>query len=144
MRHLKQGRKLGKTSAHRNAMLRNLAISLIEHGCIKTTLPKAKELRRFVEPIVTYAKKDGPSRRRHVVSKLHNKIILKEVFEGVAVRALERPGGYTRIIKAGHRAGDKAPMAYIELVDKAEKKREKPESSGAVAKSDKINKEKKK
>ena len=129
MRHLKQGRKLGRNAAHRTATLRNLAISLIGHGRIQTTLPKAKELRRFVEPLITFAKQDSPTRRRFVAARLNNKVVLGKLFNEVAVRSRERPGGYTRILKTGFRAGDRAPMAYIEFVDKPAPKKETADSN---------------
>ena len=130
MRHLKQGRKFGRTSAHRKAMLRNMAISLLEHDVIKVTLPRAKELRRFIEPIITLGKQDGVGRRRRAFSLLGNKAAVGMLFGDKAPRAAQRPGGYTRIIRSGYRPGDNAHMAYIELVDKpqetpAEKKEKK-------------------
>ena len=118
MRHKKSGRKLNRNSAHRKALFKNLAIALIEQDIIKTTLPKAKELRRFVEPLITMGKEDTVANRRHVFSKLRSEAAVAKLFTEVSVNASERKGGYTRIIKAGFRAGDKADMAFIELVDR--------------------------
>ena len=118
MRHRKSGRKLNRNSAHRKALFKNLAIALIEQDIIKTTLPKAKELRRFIEPLVTMGKEDTVANRRHVFSKLRSEAAVAKLFTEVSVNATERKGGYTRIIKAGFRAGDKADMAFIELVDR--------------------------
>ena len=118
MRHRKSGRKLNRNSAHRKALFKNLAIALIEQDIIKTTLPKAKELRRFIEPLVTMGKEDTVANRRHVFSKLRSEAAVAKLFTEVSVNASERKGGYTRIIKAGFRAGDKADMAFIELVDR--------------------------
>ena len=118
MRHRKSGRKLNRNSAHRRALFKNLAIALIEQDIIKTTLPKAKELRRFIEPLITMGKEDTVANRRHVFSKLRSESAVAKLFTEVSVNASERKGGYTRIIKAGFRAGDKADMAFIELVDR--------------------------
>ena len=118
MRHRKAGRKLNRTSSHRKALLKNLAIALIEQDLIKTTLPKAKELRKFVEPLITIGKEDTVANRRHVFSKLRSDQAVAKLFSEVSVNAKDRKGGYTRIIKAGFRPGDKADMAYIELVDR--------------------------
>ena len=118
MRHRKSGRKLNRNSAHRKALFKNLAIALIEQDIIKTTLPKAKELRKFVEPLITIGKEDTVANRRHVFSKLRSDQAVAKLFGEVSVNAKERKGGYTRIIKAGFRPGDKADMAYIELVDR--------------------------
>ena len=118
MRHKKSGRKLNRNSAHRKALFKNLAIALIEQDIIKTTLPKAKELRRFIEPLITMGKEDTVANRRHVFSKLRSEAAVAKLFTEVSVNAIERKGGYTRIIKAGFRAGDKADMAFIELVDR--------------------------
>ena len=118
MRHRKSGRKLNRNSAHRKALFKNLAIALIEQDIIKTTLPKAKELRRFIEPLITMGKEDTVANRRHVFSKLRSEAAVAKLFTEVSVNAIERKGGYTRIIKAGFRAGDKADMAFIELVDR--------------------------
>ena len=118
MRHRKSGRKLNRNSAHRKALFKNLAIALIEQDIIKTTLPKAKELRRFIEPLITMGKEDTVANRRHVFSKLRSEAAVAKLFTEVSVNASERKGGYTRIIKAGFRAGDKADMAFIEFVDR--------------------------
>ena len=118
MRHRKSGRKLNRNSAHRKALFKNLAISLIEQDIIKTTLPKAKELRKFVEPLITIGKEDTVANRRHVFSKLRSDQAVAKLFSEISVNAKDRKGGYTRIIKAGFRPGDKADMAYIELVDR--------------------------
>ena len=118
MRPRKSGRKLNRTSAHRKALFKNLAIALIEQDIIKTTLPKAKELRKFVEPLITIGKEDTVANRRHVFSKLRSDQAVAKLFGEVSVNAKDRKGGYTRIIKAGFRPGDKADMAYIELVDR--------------------------
>ena len=118
MRHKKSGRKLNRNSSHRKALFKNLAIALIERDIIKTTLPKAKELRRFIEPLITMAKNDSVANRRHVFKKLRSDSAVAKLFTEVAVNSKDRNGGYTRIIKAGFRAGDKAYMAYIELVDR--------------------------
>ena len=118
MRHKKSGRKLNRNSSHRKALFKNLAIALIERDIIKTTLPKAKELRKFIEPLITIGKNDNVANRRHVFNKLRSDIAVAKLFNEVSVNAKDRKGGYTRIIKAGFRAGDKADMAYIELVDR--------------------------
>ena len=118
MRHRKSGRKLNRNSAHRKALFKNLAIALIEQDIIKTTLPKAKELRIFIEPLITIGKEDTVANRRHVFSKLRSEEAVAKLFTEISVNAKERKGGYTRIIKAGFRAGDKADMAFIELVDR--------------------------
>ena len=118
MRHRKSGRKLNRNSAHRKALFKNLAIALIEQDIIKTTLPKAKELRIFIEPLITIGKEDTVANRRHVFSKLRSEEAVAKLFSEISVNAKERKGGYTRIIKAGFRAGDKADMAFIELVDR--------------------------
>ena len=116
MRHRKSGRHLGRTSAHRKAMYRNMAASLIEHEVIKTTVPKAKELRRVAEPLITLAKEDTVANRRLAFSRLRNQAAVGKLFAELGPRYQERAGGYTRILKAGYRAGDAAPVAYIELV----------------------------
>ena len=118
MRHRKSGRHLNRTSAHRKAMFRNMASSLIEHEIIKTTVPKAKELRRVAEPLITLAKDDSVANRRLAFSRVGSKAVVGKLFAEIGPRFQERPGGYTRILKCGHRAGDAAPMAYIELVDR--------------------------
>ena len=118
MRHRKSGRHLNRTSAHRKAMFRNMASSLIEHEIIKTTVPKAKELRRVAEPLITLAKDDSVANRRLAFARVGSKAVVGKLFAEIGPRFQERPGGYTRILKCGHRAGDAAPMAYIELVDR--------------------------
>jgi len=116
MRHRKSGRHLNRTSAHRKAMFSNMAASLIEHEIIKTTVPKAKELRRVAEPLITLAKEDTVANRRLAFARLRSKAAVGKLFAELGPRFQERPGGYTRILKAGFRAGDAAPVAYIELV----------------------------
>ena len=118
MRHNKSGRKLNRNSSHRKAMFSNMANSLFDHEIIKTTLPKAKELRRVAEPLITLAKEDSVSNRRSAFSSLRDKAMVGKLFTELAPRYKERPGGYTRIMKCGFRSGDAAPMAYIELVDR--------------------------
>ena len=118
MRHRKAGRKLNRNSSHRKALLKNLAIALIEQEIIKTTLPKAKELRKVIEPLITLGKEDTVANRRLAFNKLRSDTAVAKLFTKIAVNAKERKGGYTRIIKAGFRPGDKADMAYIELVDR--------------------------
>ena len=120
MRHQKAGRKFNRTSAHREAMFRNMAASLIKHGLIKTTLPKAKELRRVAEPLITLGKIDGVANRRLAFSRLRDKGAVGTLFTTLGPRYQSRPGGYLRILKCGFRAGDNAPMAYVELVDRPE------------------------
>jgi large subunit ribosomal protein L17 len=118
MRHQKSGRHFNRPSAHRNAMLRNLAVSLIEHELIKTTLPKAKELRRVAEPLITLAKEDSVAHRRLAFDRTRSKAAVGKLFSDLGPRYQSRPGGYIRILKCGMRAGDSAPMAYVELVDR--------------------------
>ena len=118
MRHKESGRKLNRNSSHRKAMFRNMAVSLVQHEMIKTTVPKAKELRRVAEPLITLAKNDSVSRRRLAFSRLRDRPAVTKLFNELGPRFRERPGGYLRIIKCGYRPGDKAPMAYIELVDR--------------------------
>ena len=118
MRHKKSGRKFNRNSAHRKALFKNLAIALIDKAIIKTTLPKAKELRRFIEPLITIGKDDNVANRRLVFSRLRSDESVNKLFTEVSVNAMDRNGGYTRIIKAGFRPGDKADMAFIELVDR--------------------------
>ncbi len=119
MSNLKRGRTLGRNSSRRKALFQSLAISLIEHEGIKTTLPKAKDLRSFIEPLITLAKEDTLSNRRLVFSKLRNKPAVGKLFSDLGPRFKERPGGYSRIIKIGYRKGDAAPLAFIELVDRS-------------------------
>ena len=118
MRHRKSGRHLNRTSSHRKAMFRNMAVSLIEHEIIKTTVPKAKELRRVAEPLITLAKEDTVANRRLAFDRTRSKAAVGKLFTELGPRYRERPGGYTRILKIGFRAGDSAPVAYIELVDR--------------------------
>jgi len=117
MRHRKSGRKLGRNSAHRKAMYRNLAASLVRHETIRTTLPKARELRRVVEPLITLAKQDGVSRRRLAFDRLRDEAAVGKLFNDLGPRFRERPGGYLRILKMGYRNGDSAPMAVVQLLD---------------------------
>jgi len=118
MRHRKAGRHLNRTSAHRRAMFRNMAASLFRHERIRTTLPKAKELRRVAEPLITLAKEDTVARRRLAFARLRDKEAVRKLFEELGPRYRERPGGYTRILKMGFRPSDAAPMALVELVDR--------------------------
>ena len=118
MRHRKAGRKLNRNSSHRKALLKNLAIALIEQDIIRTTLPKAKELRKVIEPLITLGKVDTVANRRLAFSRLRSDSAVAKLFTVVSVNSKDRKGGYTRIIKAGFRPGDKADMAYIELVDR--------------------------
>ncbi len=118
MRHRKSGRHLNRTSSHRQAMFKNMAVSLIEHEIIKTTLPKAKELRRVAEPLITLAKEDSVANRRLAFSRTRSKEAVGKLFGELGPRYQERTGGYLRILKCGFRAGDNAPMAYVELVDR--------------------------
>lgn len=120
MRHRKSGRQLNRNSSHRTAMFRNMAVSLMEHEIIKTTLPKAKELRRVAEPLITMAKVDSVAKRRLAFSRLRDREIVTKLFTELGPRYKERPGGYVRILKCGVRTGDKAPMAYVELIDRPE------------------------
>ncbi|MEM9208466.1 MAG: 50S ribosomal protein L17 [Pseudomonadota bacterium] len=117
MRHRKSGRKLGRNSSHRKAMFRNMAASLLRHETIKTTLPKAKELRRVVEPLITLAKVDGVANRRLAFDRLRDKEVVGKLFTDLGPRFKERPGGYLRILKMGRRPGGAAPMALVMLVD---------------------------
>lgn len=118
MRHRHSGRQLNRTSSHRQAMFRNMVSSLVEHEIIKTTLPKAKELRMFAEPLITLAKEDSVANRRLAFDRMRNKEAVGKLFTELGPRYTERPGGYLRVIKCGLRTGDKAPMAYVELVDR--------------------------
>jgi large subunit ribosomal protein L17 len=126
MRHRKSGRKLNRNSSHRQAMFKNMASSLFKHELIKTTLPKAKELRRVAEPLITMAGEDTVAKRRLAFARLRDKEAVGKLFGELGPRYRERPGGYVRILKCGFRAGDKAPMAYVELVDR-------PNAPGAEA-----------
>ena len=118
MRHLKSGRKLNRNSSHRKAMFRNMATSLFAHEIIKTTIPKAKELRRVAEPLITLAKEDSVAHRRLAFNRLRDRDAVTKLFNELGPRYVDRPGGYLRILKCGYRTGDKAPMAYVELVDR--------------------------
>ncbi|MCF6225972.1 MAG: 50S ribosomal protein L17 [Xanthomonadales bacterium] len=118
MRHKKSGRKLNRNSSHRKAMFKNMASSLFKHEIIKTTLPKAKELRRVAEPLITLAKEDSVAHRRLAFDRLRDKEAVGKLFTDLGPRYVERPGGYLRILKCGYRTGDKAPMAIVELVDR--------------------------
>lgn len=118
MRHRKSGRHLNRTSSHRQAMFKNMAASLMRHEIIKTTLPKAKELRRVIEPLITLAKEDTVARRRLAFARLRDKEMVSKLFNELGPRYQDRPGGYTRVLKCGFRHGDAAPLAIIELVDR--------------------------
>jgi len=115
---MKSGRKLNRNSSHRKAMFRNMATSLFAHEIIKTTIPKAKELRRVAEPLITLAKEDSVAHRRLAFNRLRDRDAVTKLFNELGPRYVDRPGGYLRIMKCGYRAGDKAPMAYVELVDR--------------------------
>ena len=132
MRHGNGLRKLNRTSAHRQAMLQNMMNSLIEHEAIKTTLPKAKELRRVVEPMITLARKDTVANRRLAFARLRSRDSVTKLFTDLGPRFMNRPGGYTRILKMGFRVGDNAPMAYVELVERAADAAE-PEADSTAA-----------
>lgn len=121
MRHMKSGRLLNRTSSHRKAMFRNMAVSLFRHEQIRTTLPKAKELRRVAEPLITLAKESSVANRRLAFNRLRDREIVSKLFDDLGKRFQDRPGGYLRILKCGYRTGDKAPMAYVQLVESAEK-----------------------
>lgn len=118
MRHRKSGRHLNRDSSHRKAMFRNMACSLLEHEVIKTTVPKAKELKRVAEPLITLAKNDSVANRRLAFSRTGSKAVVGKLFSELGPRYQERPGGYTRILKCGFRTGDAAPMAFVELIDR--------------------------
>jgi len=120
MRHRKTGRQLNRNSSHRKAMFSNMATSLFKHELIRTTLPKAKELRGFAEPLITLSKDDSVAKRRLAFAKLRDRDVVTKLFNELGPRYKERSGGYLRVIKCGHRTGDKAPMAYVELVDRPE------------------------
>jgi large subunit ribosomal protein L17 len=118
MRHRKTGRQLNRNSPHRKAMFQNMTVSLLRHEIIKTTLPKARELRRMAEPFITMAKSDSVHKRRVAFNRLRDRDVVTKLFNELGPRYLDRPGGYLRILKTGYRSGDNAPMAYIELVDR--------------------------
>jgi large subunit ribosomal protein L17 len=118
MRHRKSGRQLNRNSSHRKAMFQNMAVSLLRHEAIKTTLPKAKELRRVAEPFITMAKSDSVHKRRLAFNRLRDREVVSKLFNELGPRYKDRPGGYLRILKMGYRTGDSAPMAYVELVDR--------------------------
>lgn len=117
MRHRKSGRQFNRNSSHRQAMFRNMMVSLLKHEQIKTTVAKAKELRMFVEPVITLGKESTLTNKRTAFAKLRDRDIVAKLFDEIGVRMKDRPGGYTRILKCGNRPGDNAPMAYIQLVD---------------------------
>jgi large subunit ribosomal protein L17 len=121
MRHRNTGRQLSRNSAHRKALMRNMTVSLLKHELIQTTLPKAKELRRFAEPMITLGKEDGVSRRRLAFDRLRDRDVVTKLFNELGPRYKQRPGGYLRILKNGFRAGDNAPMAVVELVDRPDR-----------------------
>lgn len=127
MRHQKSGRKLGRNSPHRKAMFRNMAASLLRHETVRTTVPKAKELRRVVEPLITLAKEDGVARRRLAFDRLRDDVAVGRLFTELGPRFKDRPGGYLRILKMGYRRGDAAPMALVQLLDQPEPTDEKAE-----------------
>jgi large subunit ribosomal protein L17 len=118
MRHRNTGRQLSRNSSHRKALMRNMTVSLLKHELIQTTLPKAKELRRFAEPMITLSKEDGVARRRLAFDRLRDRDVVTKLFNELGPRYKQRPGGYLRILKNGYRAGDNAPMAVVELVDR--------------------------
>ncbi len=118
MRHMKSGRKLNRNSAHRKAMFQNMSNSLFQNEIIKTTVPRAKELRRVAEPLITLAKEDSVAHRRLAFNRLRDRAAVTKLFNELGPRYVSRPGGYLRILKCGYRAGDSAPMAYVELVDR--------------------------
>ena len=118
MRHRKSGRQLNRNSSHRKAKFRNMSASLLGHELIRTTVPKAKELRRVVEPLITLAKEDSVAHRRLAFARLRDRAVVTKLFTELGPRYQERPGGYLRILKCGYRSGDKAPMAFVELVDR--------------------------
>lgn len=122
MRHRQSGRQLNRNRSHRKAMMSNMATSLFSHEIIRTTLPKAKELRRYAEPLITLAKEDNVARRRQAFAKLRDHVSVGKLFSDLGPRYKERPGGYTRILKCGFRLGDNAPMAIVELVDRPTEK----------------------
>ncbi|MGD8671988.1 MAG: 50S ribosomal protein L17 [Thiogranum sp.] len=129
MRHRQSGRKLNRNSSHRKAMFRNMAASLLDHEVIKTTLPKAKELRRVAEPLITIAKSDSVANRRLAFNRLRDRDVVTKLFNELGPRYKDRPGGYLRILKMGFRSGDQAPMALVELVDRPAGEAEESEAS---------------
>lgn len=131
MRHRQSGRQLGRNASQRKALMRSLTNALIEHEVIKTTVPKAKELRRVAEPLITLAKEDSVHARRQAFSKVGNKSTVGKLFSDVGPRFKERKGGYLRILKCGYRAGDAAPMAYVELVERSAEPAPAPEEAAA-------------
>ncbi len=133
MRHRKSGRKLNRNSSHRKAMFRNMSASLFEHEVIQTTLPKAKELRRKAEPLITLAKEDSVANRRVAFARLRDRDVVTKLFNELGPRYKERPGGYLRILKCGFRPGDNAPMAIVELVDRPVTAEEVQEGTGDTA-----------
>jgi large subunit ribosomal protein L17 len=120
MRHRQSGRQLNRNSSHRKAMYRNMAASLMEHEVIRTTVPRAKELRRVAEPLITMARNDSAAKRRLAFDRLRNRAVVTKLFNELGPRYKDRPGGYLRILKCGFRPGDNAPMAIVELVDRPE------------------------
>ena len=129
MRHRESGRKLNRNSSHRRALFRNMTVSLVRHETIKTTVPKAKELRRVAEPLVTLAKTDSVARRRLAYARLRDRGAVTKLFNELGPRYRDRPGGYLRILKCGYRVGDKAPMAIVELVSRVADSEEKNDST---------------
>lgn len=129
MRHRESGRKLNRNSSHRRALFRNMSVSLVRHERIKTTVPKAKELRRVAEPLVTLAKTDSVARRRLAYARLRDRAAVTKLFNELGPRYRDRPGGYLRILKCGYRVGDKAPMAIVELVSRPVDSEEKNDST---------------
>ena len=132
MRHRNSGRSFNRTSSHREAMFRNMSASLLRHEVIRTTLPKAKELRRVVEPLITMGKVDSVAKRRLAFSRLRDRDMVSKLFGELGPRYQARPGGYLRILKCGYRAGDKAPMAIVELVDRPEREEQDEDSTQAA------------
>ncbi len=133
MRHRQSGRQLNRNSSHRKAMFKNMACSLFRHEIIRTTLPKAKELRGVAEPLITRAKNDSLANRRVVFDRIRDKEMVGKLFSEIAPRYKERPGGYIRILKCGYRAGDNAPMAFVELVDRPQEEEVEDEEAVATA-----------
>lgn len=133
MRHRNSGRHLGREASHRKAMFKNMTSSLIEHEMIRTTLPKAKELRRYIEPMITLAKEDTLANRRLAFDRLRNKGIVHKLFADLGKRFKQRPGGYVRVLKCGNRPGDNAPMAIVELVERTPVAQEAPKAKKAPA-----------